>query len=151
MIRLTSKHNNAEVQSNEIAFVDDIYFCSGRVECEIKMQEIVDYYANLHETTGVNVQKDKVMMCGCKFKNDQIVEVLMNIKINEEKIRMIDMKKNVKPLGVHTSTSLRWKDEHECVKQKMKISITKLMVVYMKLHQLCLYFNACILTNRVSI
>ena len=40
----------------------------------------------------------------------------MNAKINEEKIRMINVKKSVKTLGVNTSPSLRQKDEHKNVK-----------------------------------
>ena len=66
-----------------MSFVDDCDFCAGGVECEIKMQEIVDYYATMHEANGGKVQKDKVMMHGWKWKNDKIVEVLMKIIMNE--------------------------------------------------------------------
>ena len=146
-IMLTSKYNDTEVQRNVIAFVDDSDFCSSGVECERKMQEIVNYYANMHEATGGKVQKDKVMMYGWKWKNDQIVEVPMNIIINGKKIRMINVKYSVKTLGVHISPSLSWKDEFEYVKQKMKSSIKKIMTVDMKLHQVCSCFNAHMLTN----
>jgi hypothetical protein len=146
-IMLTSKYNDVEVQRNVIAFVDDSDFCSSGVECERKMQEIVNYYANMYEATGGKVQKDKVMMYGWKWKNDQIVEVPINIIINGIKIRMINVKHSVKTLGVHVSPSLSWKDEFEYVKQKMKSSIKKFMTVDMKLHQVYLYFNTYMLTN----
>ena len=67
---LTSKHDNREVQRNVIAFVDDSDFCASGLECERKMQEIVNYYANLYEATGGKVQKEKVMMYSWKWKND---------------------------------------------------------------------------------
>ena len=60
----------------------------------------------MHEATGGKVQKDKVMMHGWKWKNDQIVEVPMNAIINEEKIRMINVKNSVKTLGECISPSL---------------------------------------------
>ena len=53
---LTSKRNNIEVQRNAIAFFDDCDFCVGGIELKIKMQEIVDCYATMCETTGVKVQ-----------------------------------------------------------------------------------------------
>ena len=81
------------------------------------------------------------------MENDQIVEVPINIIINGENIRMINVKHSVKTLGVHISPSLSWKDEFEYVKQKMKSSIKKFMTVDMKLHQVYLYFNTYILTN----
>ena len=71
----------------------------------------------------------------------------MNITINEETIRMINVKNSVKTLSVCISPSLSWKDEFEYVKQKMKSSIKKFMTVDMKLHQVYLYFNTYILTN----
>ena len=48
-ISLTSKRNDIEVQTNVILFVDDSSFCAVRVECEIKMQVIVDYHTNMHK------------------------------------------------------------------------------------------------------
>ena len=82
-----------------------------------------------------------------EIKNDQIVEVPMNLTINEEKIRMINIRNSVNKLGVHISPSLRWIDEHEHVEQKIKNSIKKLITLDMKLHQACLYFNIFMLTN----
>ena len=59
-ISLTSKHNKIEVQRNMIAFVDDSDFCSNGVECELKMQKIVNDYAKMYEATGGKVQKEKL-------------------------------------------------------------------------------------------
>ena len=83
------------------------------------MQEIVDYYTIMHENTGGKLQKYKVMMCGWKCKNDQIVEGPMSITINEENIRMTNVK-SIKALGVCISHSLRLKDEHEDAKKDEK-------------------------------
>ena len=93
---LTSKCNNSEVQRNAIAFVDDSVFCSNGVECKRKMQEIVNYYANMHEATGGKLQKEKVMVCGSKWKNDKIVEVPMKMIINDKEIKMINVINTVK-------------------------------------------------------
>ena len=54
-VTLLSKNDNAEAQSSVIIFVDDSDFCSGGVECELKMQETVDYHANVCEATGGKV------------------------------------------------------------------------------------------------
>ena len=102
---LTSKHNNIEVQRNAIASVDNSDFCSGEVEWELKMQEIINYYLNMHEATGGKVQKDKLIVCGWKWKNDRIAKAPINAKKNEEKVRMINVKDSVKTLGVHISPS----------------------------------------------
>ena len=60
---------------------------------------------------------------------------------------MIYVKNSVKTLGVYVSPSLSWKDEFEYENNKMKSSIKKLMIVDMKFHQACLYFNIYVLTN----
>ena len=57
-----SKHNNIKIQRNAIVFVDDSDICSGGVECEIKIQEIVDYYVTMCEATVGSMQKEMVMM-----------------------------------------------------------------------------------------
>ena len=59
---MTSKCNNAEVQRNVMSFVDDSVFFSGGVQCEIKMQELVDHHATMNEDTGGKAQKYKVMI-----------------------------------------------------------------------------------------
>ena len=41
-ITLTSKYNKAEVQRNAIVFVDDSFYSCCGVECEGKIQEIVN-------------------------------------------------------------------------------------------------------------
>ena len=98
------------MQRNVIAFVDDSDFCSNGVECELKMQNIVNDYAKIHEATGGKVQKEKVMMHGWKWKNDKIVEVPMNTIVNE-KNKNDQCENIVKTLGVCISPSLSWKDE----------------------------------------
>ena len=67
---LKSKHANAKVQISAISFVDDSDFCSGGVECDIKMRELVDFHANMHKATVGEVQKDKVMVHCWKWKNN---------------------------------------------------------------------------------
>ena len=39
VIILASKHNDTEVQRNEISFFGNSYFCSSEVECERKCKE----------------------------------------------------------------------------------------------------------------
>ena len=65
-MKLTSKHNNIEVQRNVIAFVDDSDFCSNGEECEIKMKKIVNEHAKMHELTGGKVQKETFLIHGWK-------------------------------------------------------------------------------------
>ena len=48
---------------------------------------------------------------------------------------------------MNASPSLRWKEDHEHVTQKMKRYIANLMEVDRKLPQLCLYCNTYMLTN----
>ena len=68
---LTSKFNSIEFQRNEIKFANGSDLCTGRVECVIKFQEIVDYSTIMNEATGVNVQKDKIIMNVWKWENYQ--------------------------------------------------------------------------------
>ena len=51
------------------------------------------------EATGNKVKKDNFMMHDKKWKNNQIVEAPMNMIMNEEKIRLINVKNSVKKLG----------------------------------------------------
>ena len=67
-IILTSKCNNVEVQRNAISFVGDSDFFSSGAECERKIQETLNYYANMCEVTRGKVQKDKVMMHDWNWK-----------------------------------------------------------------------------------
>ena len=62
------------------------------------MQEIVNYCATMCEATGGKVQKKKVMMCIWKWKNNNMLEVPMSAKLNEEKIKTIEVKNSVKIL-----------------------------------------------------
>ena len=75
-----------------IEFVDNGYFCTRGVESERKMQKIIDYFASIHEATRVKVQKYKFMMRSWKCKNNNKVEVPINAKINEDKIKTIEVK-----------------------------------------------------------
>ena len=59
----------------------------------------------------------------------------MNAIINKENLRMINVKHSARILGACIGTNLRWKDEFECVMQKMKRSIKNLMILDMKLRQ----------------
>ena len=71
----------------------------------MKMQEISNYDSTMHEATGGKAKKDKVYACGQKLKN-QIVEVLMNAIMKEEKIRMINVKNGIKKVGAWISPIL---------------------------------------------
>ena len=103
---LMSKHNNIKFKINGTSFEGNTDFFSGGIECELKMQDIVNHYANAHEATGGEVQNDKVIMHGRKWKNYKIVKVPMNVTMSEEKIRMINVKDSIKTLGTCTSPSL---------------------------------------------
>ena len=48
------------------------------------MQEISYYYEKINEATGGKVQKEKFMMRSQKWENNNIVELLINIKIRGE-------------------------------------------------------------------
>ena len=82
-----------------------------------------------------------------KWKNNTIVEVTINIEINEEKIKIIEVRTSVETLGTHISPSLNYRDEFEHVKQKMEVYMKKIMRTDMNMHQVCLYFNTRMLTN----
>ena len=113
---ITSKINHKEVKRVVIVLVDDGYYCTSRVENEEKIQEIINYYVAMYEPTRGKVQKEKVMMCDWKCKNNNAVKFRMNAKINEKKIKIIEVKNSVKPLGVCETPSLNWRDEFEYVK-----------------------------------
>ena len=115
-IIIASKSNNKEVQRVAIAFVDGGYFYTSRVESENKMQEIVNFYATMHEATRCKSEKENFMMHSWKWNNKNIVEVPINTKINEKKIKIIEVKNSVKTLGVCETPSLNWRDEFEYVK-----------------------------------
>ena len=87
------------------------------------MQEIVNYYATMYEDTRGKVQNEKNYDAELEMENNNIVEVLINVKINEEKIKTIEVKNNLKTLKVCVSPNLTWRDEFEYVKQKIKVSI----------------------------
>ena len=49
---------SGEIEQNVLtSHVDDADFCTSCEECEKKMQEIINYYAKMHEATGGKVQK----------------------------------------------------------------------------------------------
>ena len=56
------------------------------------MQEIVSYCMKMHEATGGKVQKEKVFVCSWKWKDNQIMNANVEIKLKEEvvKQRMIN-------------------------------------------------------------
>ena len=85
------------------------------------------------EATGGKVQKEKVIMCSQKWENNNIVEVPINIKINKERVKIIEARTSMKKLGVCISPSLSWR-EFKYVKQKMKVSVKKLTRADMNLH-----------------
>ena len=130
-----------------LAYVDDMDFCKKGTDDGSKMQEIVDYYSSMHEVTGGKVQKEKFMIFSWKWKSNKIVEVAINVIINGDVIKSINMKHIIKALGVYASPFLSWKDEFEHVKLKIKRSIKKLITADMKSHQVHLYFINCMLTN----
>ena len=92
-IVMKSKHNKNVVQRVVIAFVDDSDFCTKGNECEKKMQEIVEYYTSMCEATGGKVQQEKVMMFNWTWKKNTIVEVVINVTINGEKVQCINVLK----------------------------------------------------------
>ena len=108
---------------------------------------MVNYYAAIHEATEGLVQKEKVITHSWKCKPNKIVEVSMNVTINEEKIKILNVRNSVKKLGDYASASLSWKDEFDHVKQNIKSSIKKSMAADMKSYHVCLYFNTHMLTN----
>ena len=55
--------------------------------------------------------------------------------------------KSIKMLGVCLNPMIEWKDQHDHDKKKMKITIRKLMRTEIKVHQDCMCFNRCMLTN----
>ena len=60
------------------------------------------------------------MFCGCKCKSNQIVKVLVKVMIVSEIVKRIDVENSVKTLGAWVSPCLRWKDEFEYAKLKLK-------------------------------
>ena len=71
----------------------------------------------------------------------------MNVKINEDKIKITEVKNSTKTLEVHMSPSLNWRDNFEHEKQKMKVSIKNIIKSCMNLHKFCLHFNVHVLID----
>ena len=141
------KHDSKVIYRAVPAFVDDIDFVTKITDSGSKMQEILGYYSSMHEAKWGKEKKEKVVMLNCKFKSNQIVEVVIKAIRNGEIVKSVDVKHSMNTLGVHTSQYLSWKENVEYTDFKMKRLIKKLIIAEMKLHQVCLYFNTCILTN----
>ena len=71
----------------------------------------------------------------------------VEIKLKEEVIKQIMVDKSVKTLGVCLNPMIEWKDQYEHVKKKIQITIRKLMRTDVKVHQECMHFKMCMLTN----
>ena len=70
----------------------------------------------LHENTRSyrrESAKDKVFVCFWKWKNDQITNVDVEIKLKEEMLKQIMVDKSIKTLGVCVNLKIEWKDQCE--------------------------------------
>ena len=54
---------------------------------------------------------------------------------------------SIKTLGVYMNPQIEWNDQCEHVKNKMQVTVRKLMRTEMKVHQACMCFNVHMLTN----
>ena len=78
-----------------------------------------------------------------KIKINETIEILKDEVIKQSKVSII-----IKTLGVLMNTRLKWSEEFEYVKNKMKVTINKLMRVEMKTHQIHTRLNVHVLTDE---
>ena len=63
------------------------YFFTSDENSEKKMQKIVSCCMKMHETTGWKVQQEKYFVCKWKWKDNQITNSNVEIKLKEEAIK----------------------------------------------------------------
>ena len=130
-----------------IARVDDADFCTSGDNCETKMKKIASHCMKMYEATGGKVQKDKVHVCCWKWENNKIMNAKVDIILKEEVIKQIKVHESIKTLGVCVNPQLNWNVHFGYVKNKMQDVVRKLMRTEIRVHQACMCFNVCMLTN----
>ena len=71
----------------------------------------------------------------------------MKIKIHNEQIRQYSYDESFRILGVYMSLNLSWQEQFNKMKEKMTISIKKVIATEMNIHQAHIYFNMYILKS----
>ena len=101
----------------------------------------------MYEDTGVKVQKEKKYDVFSEIEK-QYHSRSANKCENKREVNKDNRSENsAKLLGVCISPSLNCRDEFEYVKQKMKVSIKKLIEAAIELNRVFLYFIINILKN----
>ena len=90
------------------------------------MQKIVSCCMEMHEATGGKVQKEKVLVCCWRWKDNKLTKVNVELKLKEEVIKQMMANVSVKTLGVYLNPMIEWKDQHECVKSERQVTIKKI-------------------------
>ena len=65
-------------------------------------------------------------MCYCKWKDNQIINVNVDVKLKGEVTKKITVNERIKTLGVHVNPKLEWEYQYEHVIKKMQVTIRKL-------------------------
>ena len=71
----------------------------------------------------------------------------MKIKLENEVIKRLQMRVSVKMLGVCINPRLDWNDEFECVKNKLSVTIKKVLRTEMKKYQAHVCLHVHMVTN----
>ena len=71
----------------------------------------------------------------------------IELQLKDEVIKQVHVSISIKTLGVYVNPMLDWKDQFECITNKIIVTIKKLMRTEMKTHQVHMCFNTCMLTN----
>ena len=82
-----------------------------------------------------------------KQENEKVKNTPMEIKLKNEIIKQLQVNDGVKKLGACVNSGLNWNDEFDYKKNKITLSIKKLMRTDMKTQQAHVCFNAHTLTN----
>ena len=99
-IIIVSKSNRKAKQRVVIACIDDVDLCSSVENSKKKTQEIASFCIKMHEATGWKVQKEKVVVCSWKWKDNHVTNVNVEIKLKEEVVKQRMVNESVKTLGV---------------------------------------------------
>ena len=141
-----SKLSKSEVLISAIAFVDDTDLIVEGTEAEEKMQEMLKQYNDLHTATGGLIEQKKSSYFAWKWTwkqgDKKIKNVIVNIRINGESVKVVESSKSEKTLGVYISPSMKWETQFKSMIEKMKEATYKLRNVEIAAPIAYLYYNA---------
>ena len=71
----------------------------------------------------------------------QLENIEILLKVNNTKVKQLEVEKVIRTLGIHICLKLKWEEEYNVIVNKMRELIVKLNNMVIKLCLIYMYFN----------